>query len=69
MATAPVRTRPGFRDAVPFAGPGRYSALLVILLAVLALGISLSVSIGAVPIPLDTIWTVIGHHLGLIGPV
>lgn len=58
------RTRP-VRDSAPFARPGRYAALVLMLLVAAMALLSLAVSIGAVTIPLIEVWRSIGHHLGV----
>lgn len=61
-----ARTR-RIRDAAPFASPARFSALVVVLLAIGAFMLSVAISVGAVSVPLSTVWHSIAHHLGLTG--
>jgi iron complex transport system permease protein len=63
-----ARTR-RVRDAAPFAGPLRYSVLVLALLVITVFMVSLAVSIGAVTVPLGAVWRSVGHHLGINGAV
>lgn len=56
------------REAAPFASPVRFSALVIALLVIGALMLTVAISVGAVGVPLSTVWHSIAHHLRLTGP-
>lgn len=51
----------------PCSSPARFTLLLVALSAATLLALSAAVSVGAVTVPLGTVWRSVGHHLGLVG--
>lgn len=64
-ASRPVPPRRRHRDVAPFAGPVRFAGFVLGLLLLAAALLSIAVSVGAVHIPLATVWRVIAHHAGL----
>lgn len=61
------RPEPAPAEGPPFARPGRFLALVFGLSVALLLVGLLSVSIGSVPVPLGTVWQVVGARTGLLG--
>lgn len=60
------RLAPG---GAPFAGPAAFAGLVIGLLGagVVVLSLAVSVSVGAVTVPIGTVWASVGNHLGLRG--